>query len=135
VRRMDGRAMPQTGEARIFLPAGARGPAFLVTKNFDVIKRYNNSDAYALGVALLGDMIHGGAGVQAAWPLDEKPLSRDEREDLQRYLARLGFSAGEPDGRIGTQTRAAITAYQERTGLIPDGHPSQALLARIRQDI
>ncbi|MFD2249651.1 lytic murein transglycosylase [Pseudochelatococcus lubricantis] len=135
VRRMDGRTMPAAGEARIFLPAGARGPAFLVTKNFDVIKRYNNSDAYALGVALLGDMIHGGAGVQAAWPLDEKPLSRDEREDLQRYLANLGFSVGEPDGRIGSQTRAAITAYQERKGLIPDGHPSQTLLTHLRREL
>lgn len=135
VRRIDGKAMPRSGEARLFLPAGARGPAFLVTKNFDVIKRYNNSDSYALGVALLGDMIHGGAGVQAPWPLDEKPLSRNEREDLQRYLARLGFPVGEPDGRIGTQTRAAITAYQERSGLIPDGHPSAALLAHLRRDL
>ncbi|MGV6871618.1 lytic murein transglycosylase [Pseudochelatococcus sp. B33] len=135
VRRMDGKAMPRAGEARLFLPAGARGPAFLVTKNFDVIKRYNNSDSYALGVALLGDMIHGGTGVQAPWPLDEKPLSRNEREDLQRYLARLGFSAGEPDGRIGTQTRAAIVAYQEQRGLIPDGHPSPTLLAQLRRDL
>ncbi|MBB3809077.1 lytic murein transglycosylase [Pseudochelatococcus contaminans] len=135
VRRMDGKAMPRTGEARLFMPAGARGPVFLVTKNFDVIKRYNNSDSYALGVALLGDMIHGGQGVQAAWPRDEKPLSRNEREDLQRYLARLGYPVGEPDGRIGTQTRAAITAYQEQRGLVPDGHPSTALLAHLRRNI
>ncbi|MFT0892002.1 lytic murein transglycosylase [Pseudochelatococcus sp. G4_1912] len=134
VRRMDGGAMPRAGEARIFLPAGAKGPAFLVTKNFDVIKRYNNSDSYALGVALLGDMLHGSAGVQAAWPMDETPLSRNEREDLQRYLAHLGFAVGEPDGRIGTQTRAAITAYQERTGLIPDGHPSSSLLTHLKQN-
>lgn len=135
VRRMDGRAMPHFGEGRVFLPAGARGPAFLVTRNFDVIKRYNNSDSYALGVALLGDMIYGGSGVQAEWPVDEKPLSRNEREDLQRYLAHLGFAVGEPDGRIGTQTRAAIIAYQERTGLIPDGHPSSALLSRLKQGL
>jgi membrane-bound lytic murein transglycosylase B len=52
----------------VLRPAGAGGPAFLVTRNFFVIKRYNNSTSYALGVAHLGDRIYGGPPVQAAWP-------------------------------------------------------------------
>ena len=41
--------------------AGLKGPVFLVTSNFDVIKIYNDSTAYALPVALLGDAVKGGA--------------------------------------------------------------------------
>ena len=31
LRRIDGKAMPRAGEASLFLPGGADGPAFLVT--------------------------------------------------------------------------------------------------------
>jgi lytic murein transglycosylase len=133
VRRMDGRAMPDAGEARILMPAGARGPAFLVTKNFNVIKRYNNSDAYALGVALLGDRLYGGAPVQAPWPIEDRPLDRMQSVELQRHLQAHGFEVGEPDGKIGAQTRAAIASYQERAGLPADGYPSVTLLEHLRR--
>lgn len=133
VRRVDGRPLPAAGEARLFLPAGARGPVFLVTKNFDVIKRYNNSDAYALGVAHLGDRLYGGAPIQAPWPTDQVPLAKHEREELQRHLVRHGYHIGEIDGRIGSQTRDAIFAFQESRGLVADGHADGRLLALLRQ--
>jgi lytic murein transglycosylase len=133
VRRMDGRAMPAAGEARILLPAGARGPAFLVTKNFNVIKRYNNSDAYALGVALLGDRLYGGPPVQAPWPVEDRPLDRMQSVELQQHLQAHGYEVGEPDGKIGAQTRAAIAAYQERAGLPADSYPSLTLLEHLRR--
>jgi len=68
VSRVDGEAMPREGEAAVITPAGARGPAFLVTRNFKVIKTYNNSTSYALGVALLGDRIAGWPALKASWP-------------------------------------------------------------------
>ena len=40
-------------EAQLWLPAGQYGPALLLTKNFEVIRVYNNSSSYALGVSLL----------------------------------------------------------------------------------
>ena len=52
---------PEKGEGRLLILAGLKGPVFLVTSNFDVIKTYNNSTAYALSVALLGDAVKGGA--------------------------------------------------------------------------
>ncbi|MBS7696049.1 MULTISPECIES: lytic murein transglycosylase [unclassified Chelatococcus] len=133
VRRVDGRAMPAQGEARILMPAGARGPAFLVTKNFNVIKRYNNSDSYALGVAHLGDRLYGGAPIQAPWPTDDLPLDRMQSVELQKHLAAHGYDVGEPDGKLGSQTRAAIASYQERMGLPADGYPSVTLLERLRR--
>ncbi|MDF2687998.1 MAG: lytic transglycosylase, partial [Microvirga sp.] len=79
LRRVDGKAMPRAGEASLFLPGGASGPAFLVTKNYDVIKSYNSSDAYAMGVAHLGDRLMGGQPIQGAWP-KEPMLAKDQRQ-------------------------------------------------------
>jgi membrane-bound lytic murein transglycosylase B len=39
--------------AALLLPAGYRGPAFLVLDNFRAILKYNNSSSYALAVSLL----------------------------------------------------------------------------------
>jgi lytic murein transglycosylase len=68
-RRADGARMPERGEASLIAPAGPNGPHFLVTRNFKVIKSYNNSTAYALGVALLGERIAGSPPLRAAWPV------------------------------------------------------------------
>ncbi len=69
LRRADGGAMPREGKAALLLPSGANGPAFLVTPNFKVIKSYNNSTAYALGVALLSDRIAGWGPLKGQWPM------------------------------------------------------------------
>ena len=68
VTRADGGAMPRDGRAALLRPAGAAGPAFLVTPNFKVIKSYNNSTSYALGVCLLGDRIAGWGPLKGRWP-------------------------------------------------------------------
>ena len=69
VRRADGGDMPTSGRAALLLPAGTGGPAFLVTPNFKVIKSYNNSTSYALGVALLSDRIAGWGPLRGQWPM------------------------------------------------------------------
>ncbi len=63
--------MPTVGEAAALAPAGAQGPAFLVTRNFKVIKSYNNSDSYALGVSLLSDRLAGQGPLRTPWPVAE----------------------------------------------------------------
>ena len=119
---------------QLVLPAGARGPALLVTRNFRSILRYNNAQAYALAVGHLADRIAGGAPLLAAWPADEQPLTRAEREELQRLLAARGLETGGVDGVMGDQTRAAIRSTQRALNLAEDGHPSLALLQRLRTD-
>jgi lytic murein transglycosylase len=132
VRRMDGKPMPRAGEATLFLPGGASGPAFLVTDNYVVIKSYNSSDAYAMGVAHLGDRLAGGRPIRGEWPSKERQLDRDEREELQRRLQALGFYAGETDGKLGTKSREAVRNFQLQRGLIPDGYADLAVLRELR---
>jgi lytic murein transglycosylase len=132
VRRADGRALPSSGAGRLFYAAGHHGPVMLLTENFDVIKAYNSSDAYALAVGHLGDRIMGRAAIQADWPVSAPRLDLAGTKDLQRRLKALGFYSHDADGRIGTGTREAVRQYQLRAGEIPDGYPTPALLARMR---
>ena len=58
VQRMPGAAhLPNSTPAALLLPDGAGGEAFLVYANFQVIRRYNASDYYALAVGGLGRMV------------------------------------------------------------------------------
>ena len=121
------------GLATLFLPAGHRGPAFLLLNNFRSILKYNNSTAYALAIGLLSDALDGNPGVQAPWPRDDRQLGRSERIELQELLTRQGFEPGPADGIIGANTRKAVRAFQQRQGLPADGYPSYALLQKLRQ--
>lgn len=109
----------------------AGGPRFAVTPNFRVIKSYNNSDSYAIGVGHLADRIMGGPPLRGRFPPDANGMTKDDRIQLQRRLTAAGFDTGGADGVIGQDTRAAIRAYQSREGLAVTGQPSMALLGRL----
>jgi lytic murein transglycosylase len=119
--------------ASLLLPAGARGPAFLMLQNFRVIMKYNPAEAYALAIGHLADRLRGGGPLVQDWPRDERVLTLDERYELQQLLARRGFDSGGPDGRLGPRTRLAIRNFQVSAGLIPDGFASSGVLDRLRQ--
>jgi lytic murein transglycosylase len=133
LRRPGGQAFPRlTDRAYLLLPAGARGPGFLMLNNFRVIMKYNPAEAYALAIGHLADRLRGGEPFAQAWPREERALTREERLELQQRLASSGFDVGEPDGRLGPKSRAAIRDFQARTGLIPDGFASTGVLERLR---
>jgi len=133
VRAAGGARLPQSGEATLMFPAGTQGPAFLTFDNFRVIKRYNNADAYAIAIAHLADRLRGAGTFEGAWPRDDRPLSADERRELQEILQRAGHYRGEIDGRVGSGTLAAVQEWQAANGLAPDGYVSLALLQRMRR--
>ena len=122
------------GEVGSNAPAGsviqpqAGGPRFAVTSNFRAIKRYNNSDLYAIGVGHLADRIGGGASLAGGFPPDANGMIKADRIALQQRLTARGFDAGAADGVIGDKTRAAISAYQASIGQEPTGVPSLVLL-------
>jgi len=132
VRRPDGSAVPNYGNAALFAPAGARGPKFLTFKNFQVIKRYNNANSYAMGVGHLADRINGRPEFSAPWPRSDRALSRREIAELQRLLTARGFDTKGADGKVGPNTIAAIRQFQRSAGLVPDGYASADLLQRLR---
>ncbi|MBT2323354.1 lytic murein transglycosylase [Variovorax paradoxus] len=132
VRSMNGQALPAFTDGAILLPAGARGPAFLVGPNFRAVLRYNNSDSYALAVSLLAQRLDGGPGVQAPWPRDLSTLTRSQTREMQSALNQRGLDSGEPDGTMGPATRAALRRYQRSLGLPADGYPTLDLLQRLQ---
>ena len=135
VKTMAGGALPPDGEAAsLYLPAGARGPAFLVFPNFKTIFSYNNAASYALAVCLLADQLKGAPAVAAAWPRDIAPLSRDERLALQNSLLALGYQIGSADGLIGRKTRAALRAWQKSHAIPADGYATPELLTGIAME-
>jgi len=53
--------------------------------------------------------------------------------DTQRALATLKLYDGPIDGKIGPQTRAALSSFEMRIGLVPTGQPSPDLLVQLRK--
>ena len=125
-----GGAVPAGGS--IIAPKGVGGPAFLLTQNFNVILRYNNAESYAIGVGHLSDRLLGRPAVQADWGPDQTGMTMADRQALQRALTDAGYDTSGTDGVIGTKTKAAISTYQQATGLPVTGEPSLDLLRRLR---
>lgn len=112
--------------------AGADGPAFLVLKNFFVLKRYNNADAYALAVGLLADRLAGSDGMVQPWPRAPGALDIEEKIELQEKLKKLGYYTGEIDGALGQESKKAIRKFQEYVGVKVTGRPDKKLLQELR---
>jgi len=133
IRKIDGTALTGNSPAALFLPAGIDGPAFIVFKNFDAIYSYNTAESYALAIAHLSDRLRGGGPFHTAWPTHDPGLSRAKRRELQQQLIDHGFNIGEPDGVIGSRTRAAIEAFQSSAGLPVDGRATERVLRSLKE--
>ena len=132
--RPGGKDFPRPQEKAVLkIFAGANGPGFLMMRNFFVLKRYNNADAYALAVGLLADRLSGYQGMAQQWPRPAGDLTGDEKIELQKLLQEKGYYTGEIDGNPGRGTRAAISSWQQAMGLPVDGQPSESILSRLRE--
>jgi lytic murein transglycosylase len=132
VQRIDGRPLGE-GEAGLLLPAGPQGPAFLVTRNFDVVYSYNAAESYSLAACVLADRLAGGAGIVTPWPTDDPGLSRAGRRELQTLLTKRGYDVGAPDGAIGKKTKEAIADFEGKVGLPVNGRASTKVLEALRR--
>jgi membrane-bound lytic murein transglycosylase B len=92
-----------------------------MTRNFQVLKGYNQSDSYALAVSHLEDRLKGTKDFVTPWPRDTKFPDLAQRKDIQAALIRLGYLKGEVDGRLGPMTSAAYARYQASRGEVADG--------------
>ncbi|MDD3352991.1 lytic murein transglycosylase [Zoogloea sp.] len=133
VRRIDGTPLEGEGSAGLLLPAGPKGPAFLVFRNFDALYAYNAAESYALAIAHLSDRLRGGGPFQTPWPTDDAGLSRAERREVQALLLARGHAIGAVDGMLGDASRAAIRSEQLRLGYSVDGRAGQKLLQALKE--
>lgn len=124
--------LPGTTQAALLLPTGAKGPAFLVFRNFDAIFSYNAAESYALAIAHLSDRMRGSGMFQIAWPTDDPGTSRAERRQIQQALLDRGYDIGEVDGLIGAKSRAAISAFQQSKGMAVNGRAGQQVLKALQ---
>lgn len=120
--------------AAILLPAGSRGPAFLLHPNFRVILDWNRSLNYALTVGYLADRLRGAAPLVGRPPPGDRALPRGRIVVLQQGLARLGYDVGDADGMVGLKTRDAVQDYQRARGLPADACPTAELITAVARE-
>nr|MBC8211419.1 lytic murein transglycosylase [Gammaproteobacteria bacterium] len=129
-----GSALPLLAiNAAVLVPAGHRGPVFLVYDNFEVIMRWNRSEYYAIAVGRLADRIAGSVELTRAADPDSDPITLAEVKRLQQDLVLLGYDAGNPDGMFGPATRRALSRFQQAKGMIADGHLNRQALQAVRK--
>ena len=133
LRTLSGASLPAGNRpAALLQPAGPKGPAFLVFRNFNAIYSYNASISYTLAIALLSDQLRGRPAPRLVWPTDDPGTSRAERREIQQRLLDLGYPVGAADGMVGDRTREAIQAEQRKHGLPADGRAGQRVLQLLR---
>ncbi|MDO5505212.1 MAG: lytic murein transglycosylase [Pseudoxanthomonas suwonensis] len=135
ITRVDGKPidLPANTRSALLIPTGVNGPAFLVFRNYDAIYSYNAAESYALAIATLADRLRGGSGLRTPWPTDDPGIGRNERRELQTLLLARGHDIGEVDGMIGTASRRAIRAEQQRLRMTPaDGRAGRRILEALR---
>ena len=128
-RKLDAAELSE--KASLLMPAGVYGPAFLILKNYYVIKDYNFSDLYVLFVGNVSDRIAGGSAFEKPWGKVVQLRSK-ELEEMQQRLTALGLYRDKIDGKAGMRTRLALGAYQKANGLTLDCWPSADVLAHMR---
>ena len=120
----------------LYAPTGAKGPKFLMTNNYLVLKGYNFSDSYAMAISHLQDRLKGRGAFVTAWPRDTKFPNLEQRRASQEALIKLGLYDGLVDGRIGPVSQAAYAKFQASKGEVADGfitlHSYEELTAAAR---
>jgi membrane-bound lytic murein transglycosylase B len=133
VVRADGRPFPSPkATAKLWVPEPG-GPGFLLGPNFYAVRSYNPSMNYTLSIVHLADVINGAELVAPKFPGGERPPTLAEIQEIQRRLTALGFDTKGADGRVGAATMSAVSNYQHKIGIEPDGYAGVRLLARLRQ--
>lgn len=131
VKRRDGRPIP-AGDSYLLLLSGSRGPAFLVSANYAVLKEYNRSDLYAISIGLIANRMASDDTAMPAWPPTAKPLNKAQRLELLKRLRARGHQIPEKEARIDLEEREVIRLAQKSLGMTMDGNPSEELLRRLR---
>ena len=134
VNRIAGKKFPRherKATGYLLFPGGRYGPAFVTTPNFYVLKKYNESDLYALFGGHLADRMAGGKPFETPW--QKLPsFNRSAVKSMQEKLIAKGYDVGGADGLIGYKSRNAIGLWQQKNGRTPTCFPDRELMKAIR---
>jgi lytic murein transglycosylase len=136
VTRTKGRTFPPellSEPIFLVLPAGLKGPAFLATNNFSVLKLYNNSDLYAIYVGHVADRMHADEAFEQGWQQVDR-FTRDTIYRVQKVLVAQGHDVGNVDGLAGFKTRRSIGMQERKLGLPLSCYPNQALVEQVLKE-
>jgi lytic murein transglycosylase len=129
VRATSGNLPSGSLNASIILPQGRKGPAFMSLPNFDVYFEWNQSYVYVTTAAYFATRL---AGAPVFNPGNPDPgLSDGQMKALQTKLRARGHDVGKIDGILGSGTRAAVQAEQQRLGMPADAWPTAVLLNKL----
>ena len=120
----------------VILPDGRKGPAYIVFGNFKRVMIWNRSDNYAIAVVTLADYI--GDENKKYVPLEAQQqyvVNNEEILEIQKFYNRYAGKKIAEDGKLGSQTRAAVKFLQHKAKLPEDGYPDYRLLQKIKNHI
>lgn len=118
-------------QAKLLLPAGHLGPAFLVYDNFSVIMKWNFSQNYALAVGLLADQLINIDNGLDKYSNEPNFFTNEDLKKLQQTLLEQGYKIGKPDGIWGPNTRKALQQFQLKNNLVADGFPNREVFEKL----
>jgi lytic murein transglycosylase len=118
-------------DASLILPMGRRGPAFLAYPNFQAFLGWNSAYVYSTTVAYFATRLNGAPAFDHEGAKHVQPLATEQVVELQKLLNKQGYDVGEPDGKVGNATRAAVKKAQLKFGLPADSYPDAELLHRL----
>ncbi|MBO0345134.1 lytic murein transglycosylase [Roseibium sp. CAU 1637] len=115
--------------ASLILPQGRKGPTFLAYPNFAIYLEWNQSFIYTTTAAYFATRLGGASVYNPGNP--DAGLSDGQMKQLQSKLQGMGHDVGKIDGILGSGTRNAVQAVQQKLGMPADGWPTPALLNRL----
>jgi len=133
IKRVSGRPFPAHEASKtgfFLLPGGRYGPVFIATPNFFVLKKYNESDVYALFIGHLADRYGRSKAFAGKWKKFKGP-NRRAVQKMQQRLEKKGHDVGGADGLIGFKTRRTVGRWQEANGLRATCFPDRGMVGKV----
>jgi len=132
IQPVSGSWLSTENQVTLLLPSGYEGPAFVTWSNFKVIKRWNNSNNYALSVGLLAHRLADNNQPALALNKNTKPWSRHFITRLQEALTQAGYDTEGADGWFGNRSIQALRNFQKANQLPADGYPNAKTLELLK---
>ena len=122
--------MNLTREKGFTAPFGHSGTHFKFDKNASAIFHYNRSELYVFVVWLFSSALQR-SPQKITWPKNREQISPSEVSVMQEHLILLGYDTLGVDGKLGVNTKKALSDFQKAIGQTPDGYPDRLIFKKL----